>query len=65
MWLDCSYFGYPFEQELNREAQIPMSQILYKFKEVPEGIKNQYIELDTGIKLANPNQVRNLNIVKK
>lgn len=52
--------GYPFEQELNREARISMTQVLYRFKTIPDGLKNQYIELDTGIKLANPNQVLSL-----
>lgn len=55
--------GYPFEQEINREAKIPMDKVIYQYKEVPKGLADQYTEKLTGIKLASPNQI--LNLVKK
>lgn len=51
-------FGYPFENEIGGE--ISKDHILYEYKNVPEDLKNKYIEAASNLTMSTAGDLKNL-----
>jgi hypothetical protein len=43
-------FGFPYEEDISGE--VPMDKVLYTYKELPDDMKNRYIEAKSNIRIA-------------
>ncbi len=57
-------YGFPFEEKIG--GKIASDKIVYEFKDVPEDIKNKYLEAKSDIKISStlPNSNLDFNLIK-
>jgi len=57
-------YGFPFEEKIS--GKIGWDKVVYEFKDVPEDIKNKYLEAKSDIKISStmPNSKLDFNLIK-
>ncbi len=57
-------YGFPFEEKIG--GKIASDKIVYEFKDIPEDIKNKYLEAKSDIKISStlPNSNLDFNLIK-
>ncbi|HEX13968.1 MAG: hypothetical protein C0173_07095 [Desulfurella sp.] len=57
-------YGFPFEDKIG--GKIPLDKIVYEFKDVPDDIKNKYLEAKSDIKISStmPGSNLDFNLIK-
>ena len=51
-------FGYPFDNEI--EGEISLEHVIYRYKNMPDDLKNKYLEASSNLTLSTPNDLQNL-----
>lgn len=51
-------FGYPFDNEI--EGEISLEHVIYRYKNMPEDLKNKYLEASSNLTLSTPTNLQNL-----
>ncbi|MDZ7758721.1 MAG: hypothetical protein U5L00_00470 [Desulfovermiculus sp.] len=51
-------FGYPFDNEVSGE--IDLKHVIYVYQNLPEDLKNKYIEASSNLTISSSNDLRNL-----
>lgn len=51
-------FGYPFDTEI--EGEIPLEHVIYRYKNLPEDLKNKYIEASSNLTISSSSDLQNL-----
>jgi hypothetical protein len=51
-------FGYPFDQEI--QGEISLEHVMYRYKNVPEDLKNKYREASSNLTISSANDLQNL-----
>lgn len=51
-------FGYPFDTEVTGE--IDLKHVMYVYKNLPEDLKNKYLEASSNLTISSANDLRNL-----
>lgn len=51
-------FGYPFDNEI--EGEISTEHILYQYKNVPDDLKNKYLEASSNLTISSASDLQNL-----
>ncbi|PMP65241.1 hypothetical protein [Desulfurella multipotens] len=62
-------YGFPFEEKIGGKkfgGKIPLDKIVYEFKDVPDDIKNKYLEAKSDIKISStmPGSNLDFNLIK-
>ncbi|MFW6217053.1 MAG: hypothetical protein ACOC3Y_04435 [Desulfohalobiaceae bacterium] len=51
-------FGYPFDTEI--DGEISTQHVIYEYKNVPEDLKNKYIEASSNLTISSSADLKNL-----
>lgn len=51
-------FGYPFDNEI--QGEISLEHVLYRYKNVPEELKNKYMEASSNLTISSSSDLQNL-----
>lgn len=51
-------FGYPFDNEI--EGEISTEHVIYEYKNVPDDLKNKYLEASSNLTISSANDLQNL-----
>ncbi|MFP4212480.1 MAG: hypothetical protein ACLFRL_00060 [Desulfohalobiaceae bacterium] len=51
-------FGYPFDTEI--DGEISTQHVMYEYKNVPEDLKNKYIEASSNLTISSSADLKNL-----
>ena len=51
-------FGYPFDNEI--DGEISTEHAMYEYKNVPEDLKNKYLEASSNLTISSANDLQNL-----
>ncbi len=51
-------FGYPFDNEI--QGEISLEHVIYRYKNMPEDLKNKYLEASSNLTISSASDLQNL-----